>query len=33
MTTSTLFWLRIPLLLAFATIVVVLLWAFLRRSE
>jgi hypothetical protein len=31
--TSTLFWVRIPFLLAFITIVVFLLWAFVRRSN
>jgi hypothetical protein len=31
--TSTLFWLRIPFLLAFITIVVFLVWAFVRRSN
>ena len=31
--TSTLFWLRIPFLLAFITIVVFLVWALVRRSN
>jgi hypothetical protein len=31
--TSTLFWLRIPFLLAFVTLVLLLLWAFVRRSD
>jgi hypothetical protein len=31
--TSTLFWLRIPFLLAFISIVVFLVWAFVRRSN
>jgi hypothetical protein len=30
--TSTLFWLRIPFLLGFITIVLLLVWAFVRRS-
>jgi hypothetical protein len=31
--TFTLFWLRIPFLLGFVTIVVFLVWAFVRRSD
>jgi hypothetical protein len=31
--TSTLFWLRIPFLLGLVTIVVFLVWAFVRRSD
>jgi hypothetical protein len=31
--TSTLFWLRIPFLLAFFTIVLFLVWAFVRRAD
>jgi hypothetical protein len=31
--TSTLFWLRIPFLLAFISFVVLLVWAFVRRSN
>jgi hypothetical protein len=31
--TSTLFWLRIPFLLAFLAIVGFLLWAFVRRRD
>jgi hypothetical protein len=31
--TSTLFWLRIPFLLGFVTMVIFLVWAFVRRSS
>jgi hypothetical protein len=31
--TTTLFWLRIPFLLGFITIVVFLVWAFVRRGN
>jgi hypothetical protein len=31
--TSTLFWLRIPFLVGFLTIVLFLVWAFVRRPD
>ena len=31
--TTTLFWLRIPFLLGFAAVVLLLAWAFVRRSR
>jgi len=33
MTTTTLFWLRIPFLIGFVTFVLFLAWAFVRRSR
>ena len=31
--TPTLFWLRIPFLLGFVAVVVLLVWAFVRRTD